>query len=1538
MTPARLIRCLAVAIAFCGLVTSALADEPAQGHDRFHLERAVAAWADQDFHRVVDELQSIDVSRTSTFSGSSRAAFLLAEAWIRLGDEPACREVARAGGDPEGDPWRRWVAWRGLTFGEPASVRTDEGASALLTAHLLLESGDAAGAAALLDDTRVPGELEALRLHLLATSRNESGASARDIWSRLAARDPGNPLDTELVGDARLALAILQFEDGASPEDQLRDIPTGATARTRGLMLLALHALEEGDRDAALVHLDELVARDDPGPLGREALLLRGSLDMDEENFDAALERFEAAEQSFHREQEFLAALASGELTDSAWTAWRRPTARGFVPAEASALADAAVTRALDLSSDEDDLSLPGLETSTGAGHQFASFNPTDTELRSVAEVRARRQALAAEQSRLEASIDEAEATAGRRLRYLQLGTSHTGQSLGDMDGALRELESHLRDLERTLAQMDSVQADATREIVDRTRRVIDELDRNRLFIKALTHFHVDGPRRDDPSTVRALLVAETALASELAGLASTFGTAMTALVDRSFDEHLEPRVSGGARTLHAALLLERERALRLSADLDSLSASVEIDPALYAQRDSLAVVAGRLADEESELKQRIVVDVAGRGRARLDSEREALDYHLADAAFERAVELTLDPATSEDAEVLRPHRDRAIVRLDSFLVRHPDSFARADARFRLADLHLLRARDEFQVRMAGFLGDDAGTSKADDRSLAPFVETTASVALYHLILDEDPGFAHRDAVLYSLGMILADDGDPEGVARLTELVDAYPASPHAQEAWLRLGTERFDVKDFAGAIPSLEAAARGDDPSFTAIALYQLGWSHFELDRFSAAADDFRQLMDLYREHEDLAASTDLRDEAEEYLVHSLARGGGADEFARYFDRLGGRDYEARILSGMGALLKSFSLYEESIACDQLWLDRYPTNEAALAIARRMVDSYASDGRLPEAREARLALAPRFMTGGDWHDTHPERDDGVEFARETWREAATHWHEAARASNASTDWSRALSLYETYLAHWPASRMNYQAGEAASKLGDYERAIAHFSVAATVTAAFAEDAAWQKVAAADQWYMSAPNDTLAAQVLAFGDAFLERVPDSEQAADLRWRQAQLAYAHDMDAADRFAAMARFHPRDARAPRGLRLRGDALHRDGDLRAAALAYEDALAAARTAGQDSLATDLAAVIPTSWYEHAESIATSESEAAAADAFVDVARRFPDYQHADKALYRAGLGYLDLEQTDPAVEAFEEILEVHPESAFARDASIRIAQSLEDDGRGQEAALAWASFSRAFPADPDAPSALMKSVDAFAELGDAQRAEGLESEFLDRYPGETETVMEIRASRARRELDRSGIGLLAAGTSADLTAYLELAETHPELASPVILAEVDFLRADEMREEYLQLRLTQPLEASIEAKKDQLERLLEAYGQCARRQVSTWAHASAYRIGEILVAFGDALLDSERPADLNADELLAYDEVLDEQSWTFHDRGEEAWNELLRQNPPGSSDPGAWLERTRGELWPRVARRFLHQPAATYPVLEAEPPASE
>ena len=95
--------------------------------------------------------------------------------------------------------------------------------------------------------------------------------------------------------------------------------------------------------------------------------------------------------------------------------------------------------------------------------------------------------------------------------------------------------------------------------------------------------------------------------------------------------------------------------------------------------------------------------------------------------------------------------------------------------------------------------------------------------------------------------------------------------------------------------------------------------------------------------------------------------RAGGADAFARYFDSIGPRAYEPRLLLALGQHFRRYSLYAEAAEADRLLISRFPRHPDALRSAQRMVETYERWDRPSLAASARLELASRFAPGGDW-------------------------------------------------------------------------------------------------------------------------------------------------------------------------------------------------------------------------------------------------------------------------------------------------------------------------------------------------------------------------------------------------------------------------------------------------------------------------------------------------------------------------------------------------------------------------------------------
>jgi hypothetical protein len=260
--------------------------------------------------------------------------------------------------------------------------------------------------------------------------------------------------------------------------------------------------------------------------------------------------------------------------------------------------------------------------------------------------------------------------------------------------------------------------------------------------------------------------------------------------------------------------------------------------------------------------------------------------------------------------------------------------------------------------------------------------------------------------------------------------------------------------------------------------------------------------------------------------------------------------------------------------------------------------------------------------------------------------------------------------------------------------------------------------------------------------------------------------------------------------------------------------------------------------------------------------------------------------------------------------------------------------DAAHAYERFSEAFPEDPEAAPALLEAADLLAKSSNESGSEALRTRYLERFPGDTDAAFEIIGVRAEKELTGVKPGEDLTKLPA-LAQYRKLAEEHPDMASPKILANVSYLEGEKARQAYEAAKLTQPLAPSLAAKKALLETVLQEYRQCAEAAVEPWSIAGAYRIGESLVTFGEALGQSERPADMSPEDLAAYEEVLDNQKWEFFDRGEQAWTQLLKSANPSTEEGKKWMAQTQEKLWPRIARRFLHRPELEYPLLSAEPP---
>lgn len=124
-----------------------------------------------------------------------------------------------------------------------------------------------------------------------------------------------------------------------------------------------------------------------------------------------------------------------------------------------------------------------------------------------------------------------------------------------------------------------------------------------------------------------------------------------------------------------------------------------------------------------------------------------------------------------------------------------------------------------------------------------------------------------------------------------------------------------------------------------------------------------------------------------------------------------------------------------------------------------------------------------------------------------------------------------------------------------------------------------------------------------------------------------------------------------------------------------------------------------------------------------------------------------------------------------------------------------------------------------------------------------------------------------------------------------------------------ADAERESFQKLTLKPPLDASLRAKKSQMEKALAAYGRAADYAVAEVTTAATFHLGELYFELSRALIDSPRPRGLSSEEKTQYLVLLEEQAFPFEEKAIEIHETNIKRAAGGVYD--SWVQRSLDAL---------------------------
>lgn len=815
----------------------------------------------------------------------------------------------------------------------------------------------------------------------------------------------------------------------------------------------------------------------------------------------------------------------------------------------------------------------------------------------------------------------------------------------------------------------------------------------------------------------------------------------------------------------------------------------------------------------------------------------------------------------------------------------------RAESMRRLADLHLA----------AGEEADIAADAAASEQSYRE------AIALYRQYLAEFPARPGADIVLYSLSR--AHDGVAEADAALVvldDLVRRFPQSPVAGEAQFRRGERLFVTRDYAGAAQAYAAVVeRGDESEFHEQALYKLGWSRFKLGEYEACLDPFldvlgrrfagvtnqdeRRLLDSLSKPE-----RELVDDTLRAMSLSVSQTEGIAGIDALLDRRGAVAFADVIYGGLGDLYLEQERYGDAAEAYRGFVRREPAHPRAPYLQAEVIRAYTA-GKFPtKVLDAKAEYVELYgLHSAYWQGVEPAARPAVVTAlKESLTDLASYDHERAQKSHAPEAYQKAALWYRRYLEFFPddpdsaprnflLAEILYEGGDFAAATSEYRRTAygygAHGQAAEAGYAALlaARERAKQLAPAEQEPWQAAEIE----EELKFAAAFPEHAQAAvvqTHAAEELFRRGELARAVDVAG----GIVTRVPPA---APEQERVAWTVLaHGQFDLGRFAeaerayvrlRAYADADPALRSQVEERIA---AAV-----YKQAEAQKSTGNDAQAVAEFLRVADAAPGSSIRPNAIFDAASLLVSGKQWPQAVDVLQRFRREYPQHEFNAEVTQQLAVALVEAGRGEEAALEFENVAATPNLAADLQrEALWRAAEIYDRAGRREPASRSYAAIVARFPQPFAEAMEARSRLADIARDGgdiagrkkwlediiaadAGAGAARSDRSRSLAAHASL-----ELATP-------------LRDAFVAARLAAPLSASLKAKKQRMEQALAAYARAADYGVAEVTTAATFETAELYFRLSRDLIESDKPANLSAEELEEYQLLLEEEAFPFEEK---------------------------------------------------------
>lgn len=351
---------------------------------------------------------------------------------------------------------------------------------------------------------------------------------------------------------------------------------------------------------------------------------------------------------------------------------------------------------------------------------------------------------------------------------------------------------------------------------------------------------------------------------------------------------------------------------------------------------------------------------------------------------------------------------------------------------------------------------------------------------------------------------------------------------------------------------------------------------------------------------------------------------------------------------------------------------------------------------------------------------------------------------------------------------------------------------------------------------------------------------------------------------------------------------------------------------ALSARDDANREKITENLAASI----YKQGEQAQKLQDYKLAADHYLRVGQVAPAAKIRPTADYDAAAALISLKDWQRAADVLKAFRANYPKHELLPEITKKLAIVYREDGKQLLAAVEFERIERESTDADLRREALLEAADLYEAAGDQDNALKVYQRFVAVFPEPIDFVLETRQKIADIFKKKNDM--------ANYTAQLEIIVKTDAKAGKARTDRTRFLAANAalylsqpMYDDFVAIKLVKPFKKNLDKKKTQMKIAIDAYTKLVDYGVGEVTAAVTYQIAEIYLQFNRALVESERPDNLNAEELEQYELAIEEQAYPFEEKAIKVHEKNIELLAAGIYND--WIDKSIARLSVMVPARY-------------------